>query len=93
MNQFQFYLAIVAAPIATMVTVLVGLIINNSLFNAHVKRLDEKIDTRYAQLNEKIDAKYEVHESHLRRVEDMLLGKFAELDNRLTRIEAQLNLH
>lgn len=81
MKQFQFYLAIVVGPGATMVTILVGLILNNSLFTAHIRRLDEKID-----------AKAEVHEAHLRRVEDMLLGKFAELDNRLTRIEANLNL-
>lgn len=33
-----------------------------------------------------------VLEAHLGRVEDMLLGKFAELDNRLTRIEADLNV-
>ena len=81
MSPFQFYLAIAAAPIATMLTVLVGILVNNGMMNANIRRLDEKID-----------AKSEVQEAHLRRVEDMLLGKFAELDNRLTRIEGQLNM-
>jgi len=40
-----------------------------------------------------VQAQNEVHSANLRRVEDMLLGKFAELDNRLSRIEAHLNLH
>ena len=81
MSPFQFYLAIAAAPIATMLTVLVGILVNNGMMNANIRRLDENID-----------AKSEVQEAHLRRVEDMLLGKFAELDNRLTRIEGQLNM-
>jgi hypothetical protein len=92
MSPFQFYLAIAAAPVATMLTVLVGILVNNSTMNAHVRRLDEKIDTQFSRLDDKIDARSEVLETHLRRVEDMLLGKFAELDNRLTRIEAHLNL-
>jgi len=92
MSPFQFYLAIAAAPVATMLTVLVGMLVNNGIMNAHVRRLDEKIDTRYLQLDQKVDAKFEILDAHLRRVEDMLLGKFAELDNRLTRIEAHLNL-
>jgi len=97
MNQFQFYLAIVAAPVASMLTVLVGILINNGILNAQVRRLDEKIDSKslvleahLRRLDEKIDSKFEVLEAHLRRTEDMLLGKFAELDNRLTRIEANL---
>jgi hypothetical protein len=81
MSPFQVYLALAAAPVATMLTVLVGILVNNGMMNAHIRRLDEKIDS-----------KSEVLEAHLRRVEDMLLGKFAELDNRLTRIEAHLNL-
>ncbi len=82
MTPFQIYLAIAAAPVATMVTVLVGVLVNNSVMSAHIRRLDEKID-----------AKAEIMDAHLRRVEDMLLGKFAELDTRLTRIEGNLNMH
>lgn len=99
MTPFQVYLAISAAPVATMITVLVGVLVNNSVMNAHIrrldeniKRLDEKIDLKVAALDQKIDARTEVLEAHLRRVEDMLLGKFAELDTRLTRIESHLNL-
>lgn len=102
MTPFQIYLAISVAPLATMVTVLVGILVNNSVMNAHVRRLDEKIDDRFARLDEKIDDRFarldekmdsrtETLNAHLRRVEDMLLGKFAELDNRLTRIEGHLN--
>lgn len=47
MSPFQFYLATAAAPVATMLTVLVGILVNNGIMNAHVRRRDEKIDTRY----------------------------------------------
>lgn len=92
MSPFQFYLAIAVAPAATMLPVLVGVLVNNGKMNAHVRRLDEKIDTRYLRLDQKIDAKFEILDTYLRRVENMLLGKFAELANRLTRIEAHQNL-
>lgn len=39
-----------------------------------------------------IEAYSERHDAHLRRVEDQLLAKFAELDNRLSRIEHHLKL-
>jgi low affinity Fe/Cu permease len=114
MTPFQVYLAISPAPVATMVTVLVGVLVNNSVMNAQIKRLDEKIDNRFTRLDEKIDNRFmrldeklderlarldekldstsEVLTAHFRRFEDMLLGKLAELDTRLTRIEAHLNL-
>ncbi|MGI9072915.1 MAG: hypothetical protein ACR2JB_16770 [Bryobacteraceae bacterium] len=63
------------------VTVLVGVLVNNSVMNAQIRRLDEKIDS-----------KAEVLSAHLHRVGNMFLGKFAELDMRLTRIEAHLKL-
>jgi hypothetical protein len=46
-----------------------------------------------SELKGLIQVQNEAHSANLRRVEDMLLGKFAELDNRLSRIEAHLNLH
>ena len=47
------------------------------------------INTRFSDMREIYRQQGEVQEANLRRVEDMLLDKFAELDNRLSRIESQ----
>jgi len=39
-----------------------------------------------------VEAKFQAVEANQRRGEDMLLGKFAELDDRLTRIENLLKI-
>ena len=39
MTPFQFYLAKAIAPVAAMLTVLVGILVNYGILNAHVRRL------------------------------------------------------
>jgi hypothetical protein len=53
----------------------------------------EKIDNRFVRLDEKVESRTEVLSAHFRRIEDMLLRKFAELVTRPTRIETHPNLH
>ena len=60
----------------------------SSHFNARFADVDRRIDG----LKDLIQANSERQDANLRRVEEMLLGKFAELDNRLSRIEHHLNL-
>jgi len=59
----------------------IGFIYNNS----RISDLRSDVGGRISSLQELIDAK-------LGRQEEMLLSKFAELDNRLTRIESHFNL-
>jgi hypothetical protein len=82
MNPTQFYISVAVAPATTMIIVLVGVLLNNSTVN-----------NRLSDLRDLIKAYSDRQDANLRRVEDMLLGKFAELDNRLSRIESHLNLH
>ncbi len=67
----------------------IGFIYNNS----RISDLRSDVGGRISSLQDLIDAKFEAQDAKLGRQEEMLLSKFAELDNRLTRIESHLNLH
>jgi hypothetical protein len=82
MNPTQFYVSVAVVPVTTMIIVLIGVLLNNNTVN-----------NRMNDLKDLIKAHSDRQDSSLRRTEDMLLGKFAELDNRLSRIESHLNLH
>ena len=75
-------------PITTIIIVLVGVLLNNANMNARFG----DINGRFGDLKDLIQAYSDRQDANLRRVEDELLGKFAELDNRLSRIEHHLSL-
>ena len=89
-------------PITTIIIVLVGVLLNNANMNARFADINARfgdinarfgdINGRFVDLKELIQASSDRQDANLRRVEDELLGKFAELDNRLSRIEHHLNL-
>lgn len=88
MNATQFYISVAVMPVTTIIIVLIGVLLNNANMNA---RLSD-INGRFGDLKDLIQAYSDRQDANLRRVEEMLLGKFAELDNRLSRIEHHLNL-
>ncbi len=88
-------LVLALANVPTIITVLIGILINNARFGDFSARfastearmtslenrligLDSKLDNRLAGLEHKFDTRF-----------DLLLSKVVDLDNRLTRIEAQ----
>ena len=81
-------LVLALANVPTIITVLIGILINNSRLNdvnlrisgwdTRLTNLDSKLDNRLAGLEHKFDTRF-----------DLLLNKVVDLDNRLTRIEAQ----
>ena len=75
-------------PVTTIIIVLIGVLLNNANMNARFGDMN----ARFADLKDLIQAYSDRQDANLRRVEDELLGKFAELDNRLSRIEHHLNL-
>ena len=82
-------------PATTVIIVLIGVLLNNSNMNARFADINGRfadINARFGDLRELIQAHSDRQDANLRRVEDKLLGKFAELDNRLSRIEHHLNL-
>ena len=90
----------------TLTVVVLGFTFNNSRIGdlkdpikAHAEKTDALLkahaDNTGALLKahaETVNAYSHTNDANLRRVEDMLLGKFAELDNRLTRIENHLHI-
>ena len=75
----QIWIALAAAPVATMVTVLAGILVNNALLKSESNGLRSEI----RRLEDTFDEK-------LRRLEELMLHKFAELDNRLVAVENRL---
>ena len=88
-----FVLALANVP--TMIAVLIGILINNARMGDmfrnisslevrignlenRVTSMENRLDARITALDHKFDVRF-----------DMLLGKIEEIDNRLTRLEAQ----
>jgi hypothetical protein len=80
MNPVEYILPLCTFA-GTLTVIAIGFIHNNSRMSDLRNDLGNRIDL----LKELMDAK-------LARQEEMLLSKFAELDNRLTRIESHLHL-
>jgi hypothetical protein len=70
-----------ATFVGTLAVVVVGFLYNNS----RITDLRTDINNRFGDFEKLLDAK-------LARLEEMMLHKFAELDDRLVRIENQLGL-
>jgi len=77
-------LVLALANVPTILTVLIGILLNNGRLNdlnARISSFDSRLanfDNRLANLDNKLDTRF-----------DLLLSKVVEIDNRLTRIEAQ----
>ncbi len=78
----------VATFLGTITVVALGFLFNNS----RISDLRSDFNTRFSDQKDLMQAHSDRQDANLRRFEDMLLGKFAELDNRLNRIESHLNL-
>lgn len=78
MDQNQI-LVLALANMPTMITVLVGILINNARINDLNSRMSS-MEGRLVNIENKFDTRF-----------DLLLSKVVAVDNRLTRIEAQLH--
>jgi hypothetical protein len=83
-DQLYFYVTVV--PATTIVIVLIGVLLQSNTVNRRVNDLRDVI----------VAGAFAVHadrwDLNLRRLENIALEKFAELNNRLNRIESRLNL-
>jgi len=70
-------LVLALANVPTIITVLIGILLNNGRLNDLNSRF-ASLETRLSSLEHKFDTRF-----------DLLLSKVIDLDNRLTRIEAQ----
>jgi hypothetical protein len=74
-------LVLALANVPTIITVLIGILLNNgclSDLNSRFAGMETRFESRLASLEHKFDTRFGV-----------LLSKVIDLDNRLTRIEAQ----
>jgi hypothetical protein len=91
----QFYIYVTVVPVSTIIIVLGGVLLNNVNMNARFRDINTSfpdIDRRFAEIKDLIQACLDRQDGNFRRFEDKMLGKFAELDTRLSRIEHHLNL-
>jgi hypothetical protein len=72
-------LVLALANVPTILTVLIGILLNNGRLN-DLTGYVRSLDTRLTNLDNKLDTRF-----------DLLLSKVVDVDNRLTRIEAQLH--
>ena len=72
-------LVLALANVPTILTVLIGILLNNGRLN-DLTGCVRSLDTRLTNLDNKLDTRF-----------DLLLSKVVDVDNRLTRIEAQLH--
>jgi hypothetical protein len=71
-------LVLALANVPTILTVLIGILLNNGRLN-DLTGYVRSLDARLTNLDNKLDTRF-----------DLLLSKVVDVDNRLTRIEAQL---
>ena len=77
-----------ATFVGTLAVVVVGFLYNNS----RITDLRTDINNRFADMNRRFGDFDSLLDAKLARLEEMMLHKFAELDDRLVRIENRLGL-
>jgi len=81
-------LVLALANVPTIITVLIGILLNNGRLNDLNSRFSG-LETRFTGMENKFDNRIEGLEHKFDTRFDLLLSKVVDLDNRLTRIEAQ----
>jgi flagellar capping protein FliD len=86
-TDLQLYLAIGIPTLAVFIGILMNVVQINTV-NGRISNLENRVDTRISTLEARVDARF----NNLEVKFDTLIGKVIDLDNRVTRIEAKLNL-
>ena len=81
MNESQI-LPIVLASVPTMLTVLIGILINNSRLSDIDRKLDARIDDLRSHMDARFDDMRATWQSELRRVEEVLDARLKHLEAR-----------
>ena len=94
MDHTQLYILAIA-NVPTMIIVLIGILLNNarvSDLNLRMTSMEGRLgtmETRFNSLENRIENRINNLEAKFDTRFDLLLSKVVEIDNRLTRIEAQ----
>jgi hypothetical protein len=77
-----------ATFVGTLAVVVIGFLYNNS----RITDLRTDMNARFSDFNDRFGDFEKMFDAKLARLEEMMLHKFAELDDRLIRIESRLGL-
>ena len=102
MSEMQFYVSVAVMPTVTIIVVLIGVLLNNNTLNARLSDLRSEMNARFQGIDgrfEQMNGRFADFYDRLGDVRDTLraemsknhsemLSKFAELDLRLSRLEA-----
>lgn len=101
MTDLQIFMPM-ATFVGTLAVVVVGFLYNNSRItdlrtelNARLTDMNNRFgdfNSRFGDFNKRFDDFEKMFDAKLARLEEMMLHKFAELDDRLVRIENRLDL-
>ncbi len=89
------YIVPLGTFVGTLAVLLVGFIYNNSRISdlrSDINQRFQDMNQRLQDMRQRIVDLRDLMDAKLARQEEMMLSKFAELDNRLIRIESHLNL-
>ncbi len=90
-NEHWLQLAIaLITPVLTLTVVMVGFLYNNARMNDLRQDLTSRMASLEGTFNRRLDDQRDLLRSEVARVESALLSKFAELDGRLSRLEARI---
>ena len=82
MNESQI-LTIALASVPTMLTVLIGILINNSRLSDIDRRLNARIDDLRSHMDARFDDMRTTWQSELRRVEEVLDARLKHLEEKI----------
>ena len=92
MSETQFYVSVAVMPTVTIIIVLIGVLLNNTNMNARVNDLRGDMNARVEDLRDEMNARIgelrDTLRAEMSKNHSEMLTKFAEVDNRLSRLEA-----
>ena len=92
MSETQFYVSVAVMPTVTVIIVLIGVLLNNTNMNARLNDLRGDMNLRFEDLRNEMNARIgelrDTLRAEMSKNHSEMLTKFAELDSRLSRLEA-----
>ena len=92
MSETQFYVSVAVMPTVTIIIVLIGVLLNNTNMNARLNDLRGDMNLRFEDLRNEMNARIgelrDTLRAEMSKNHSEMLTKFAELDSRLSRLEA-----
>lgn len=87
MTPFQFYISVVMMPAMTILAVFVGVLLNNSRLNDMSRHFENRLNDMSRMIEARLNDLRDMLRAEMAKNHSELLGKIAELETRMDRIE------